>query len=259
MFLGDASSVLVKATQRALRQLVRESRESSASDKKKGIIVSALLRRDMSVLVPLFHVRLYFFFTSSFLKKIKKSPFCFKSFCTFHFHHCPFFVFSKSVSSWETYYKLWEGKRERERKNIYISSVNTDTAGWALINALPTVQLHAIYFSNTLASAIWTPVVLLLSVLGEKKWWNRFNEWMLADSPAIPIVIITDRKVISFVIISSVQQRMPEGYISLPAWLSASLSVCVHFYTIYATFLMQYFIFHLFLSPNYVPIPFDIK
>lgn len=73
MFLGDASSVLVKAIQRALRQLEREreSEESSASEKKKGIIVSVLLWNDMPVLVPLFHVRLLFFFpfTSSFFRK----------------------------------------------------------------------------------------------------------------------------------------------------------------------------------------------
>lgn len=44
----------------------RESEESSASEKKKGIIVSVLLWNDMPVLVPLFHVRLLFFsFTSS--------------------------------------------------------------------------------------------------------------------------------------------------------------------------------------------------
>lgn len=66
MFLGDASSVLVKATQRALRQLERETGESSASEKKTGIIVSALLRTDMSVLVPLFRVHPVFLFTFSF-------------------------------------------------------------------------------------------------------------------------------------------------------------------------------------------------
>lgn len=93
MFLGDASSVLVKATQRALRQLERESGESSASEKKKGIIVSALLWSDIPVLVPLFHVRLGFFFHLFIFQKIIPSLLLSALFALFFYHH-----FSLSLS-----------------------------------------------------------------------------------------------------------------------------------------------------------------
>lgn len=97
MFLGDASSVLVDATRRALRQLERETRESSASEKNEGIIVSVLGWSDMSVLVSLFHLRLCFlsFFTSFFPPQ--NHPLF--TFCAFVLS--PFFIFllSQSLSS----------------------------------------------------------------------------------------------------------------------------------------------------------------